>query len=106
MKEGPGAETQDREAVKEPRIPGDADTMSRRAWLGGAAVVAGAGITCAMPTAAEAKVSQKSVSYQAEPKSKTNMCGTCKYFIAPKACVLVDGDVSPAGWCQLYEKKS
>ena len=33
------------------------------------------------------------------------VCGDCKNFLQPHACRLVMGDISPAGWCKLWEKK-
>lgn len=102
-------------------------SMSRRTCLCGAALVAGLGVPLFEITsvhaedraeaakkknddkkAAEAKkkVSKEQAAYQDQPKGKENLCATCKYFAAPSSCVLVDGMVSPQGWCQLYEKKS
>lgn len=53
---------------------------------------------------AEAKIAQKAVQYQATPKDG-HQCDGCVQFVAPNACKLVDGDISPSGWCALWTKK-
>jgi hypothetical protein len=51
--------------------------------------------------AAEQKKSKTRVAYQNRPNGISN-CATCSFFQAPKSCVLVEGAVSPNGWCKLY----
>jgi len=52
------------------------------------------------------KASQESVRYQTQPKGEQN-CGNCVNFIAgSKSCKLVDGQISPEGWCSLWSKKT
>ena len=90
-----------------PRPPHLSALISRRgvlghgAFLAGGAAVAG-GILVA--TSATAKISQKGVSYQATPKGAAR-CDKCKFWKPPAACTLVDGVISPAGWCTLYATK-
>ncbi len=67
----------------------------------GAAIVGGLGPNLAT---AQAKVTQKTVSYQDKPKSGQR-CDGCNNFQAPNACKLVEGEVSPQGWCSLFTKK-
>jgi hypothetical protein len=56
--------------------------------------------------AATGKVSQASVQYQAQPKGEQK-CGSCQNFIAESnSCKLVDGQISPEGWCSLWAKKA
>jgi hypothetical protein len=56
--------------------------------------------------AATKKVSPASVQYQAQPKGEQK-CGNCVNFIAESnTCKLVDGQVSPEGWCSLWAKKA
>jgi len=56
--------------------------------------------------AAPAKVSQASVQYQTEPKDGKT-CADCMHFIADSnTCKLVEGDISPTGWCVLWAKKA
>jgi hypothetical protein len=68
----------------------------------GAAIVHGLGSSLAT---AQAKVGQKTVSYQAEPKG-AQRCDACTYFQAPNACKMVEGEISPQGWCSLFAKKA
>lgn len=70
-----------------------------------AAVMAGT-----MVTSAEAKASKATVKYQNGPKGSAK-CSGCKFFIARKnkmaigTCQIVDGPISPHGWCTAYTKK-
>lgn len=52
-----------------------------------------------------AKMSQKAAGYQDKPKDDQK-CSGCALFKAPDACTLVDGSISPDGWCRFYSKKS
>ena len=57
-------------------------------------------------SAAPAKVPQANVQYQAQPKGDQK-CSTCVNFIAASnTCKLVDGQISPDGWCSLWTKKA
>ena len=61
--------------------------------------------TPAAPPAAT-KVAQASVQYQPKPKGDQK-CSGCMHFIAgSNACKLVDGQISPEGWCSLWVKKA
>jgi hypothetical protein len=54
--------------------------------------------------AAPAKVSQASVKYQTQPKGEQK-CANCMHFIAESnTCKLVEGNISPEGWCILWAK--
>ena len=56
--------------------------------------------------AAPAKVSQASVQYQTQPKDGKT-CADCMHFIAESnTCKLVEGAISPTGWCVLWAKKA
>jgi hypothetical protein len=55
---------------------------------------------------ATAKVAKTSVQYQTMPKGEQK-CGTCQHFIAgSNTCKLVDGPISPEGWCSLWAAKA
>jgi len=56
------------------------------------------------PATAEAKVPQNAVSYQDKPKD-TQRCDGGKNFQSPNACKMVEGEISPQGWCYLFTKK-
>lgn len=48
------------------------------------------------------KVSQVSVRYQPQPKGEQR-CGNCMHFIAgSNTCKLVEGTISPDGWCVIW----
>jgi hypothetical protein len=52
------------------------------------------------------KVPQASVQYQTKPKGEQK-CSNCINFIAESnTCKLVEGKVSPEGWCMLWVKKA
>ncbi len=55
---------------------------------------------------ASSKVSQASVQYQTQPKGEQK-CADCLQFIAESnTCKVVDGQISPDGWCTLWAKKA
>lgn len=105
MRTVPGAETpentgSDRNDASRPAAEG----LSRRRMLG-AAAMAGVGAVCMIATRAEAaKMKPTMAKYQTEPKGEAK-CEGCTHFQAPNACQIVDGEISPNGWCQLYAKK-
>ena len=69
------------------------------------AAPAGAPDTPATAPAA-AKVSQASVQYQTQPKGEQK-CSGCLHFIAESnTCKLVEGQISPDGWCTLWAQKA
>ena len=90
--------------------------FSRRTWLQRIALLASAAgassLFVASGNSAEVKASQSMVHYQNHP-NQGQMCGMCKSFIpggrmgrseATEAatCKLVEGNISPMGWCMLY----
>ena len=102
--------------------------ISRRTWLKGMAVFsAAAGMPLMLAsTAAEAKASKAAVHYRDYPKGM-QMCHMCKFYISAGgsrsgmmgrrmmgggmmaggmmgagACQVVEGRISPMGWCDLY----
>ena len=82
--------------------------LSRRSMLRCAALLAGgtlaAGVIQVKPAYAQ-KASKEAVKYQDSPSSGQK-CSDCTYFQAPGSCGVVDGTISPNGWCSLYNKKS
>jgi hypothetical protein len=97
--------------------------ISRRTWLKGMAVFsASAGMSLMLASrAAQAKASKAAVHYRAYP-SGMRMCHMCKFYIAAGggrsgmmgcgmmgrgmmgagACQVVEGSISPMGYCDLY----
>ena len=47
------------------------------------------------------KMSKKEAEYQDDPKD-IRMCATCTLFVPPRACKVVEGDISPSGWCKAF----
>lgn len=83
----------------------DAETISRRALLGGAASAVGAAAAGASRrAAAQQKVSQMDAKYQDQPKGQQR-CEICLQFQPPNACRIVEGPISPKGWCQYFAAK-
>lgn len=85
--------------------------ISRRTLFRAASLVAG-GVALASITseagpsrAAPAKAHQKTVSYQPTPKGKAR-CEICSKFQPPSACEIVEGVISPKGWCSSYAPKT
>lgn len=82
--------------------------MTRRSVLRGATLAAGGtAIVAAGVTAqrAEAKMTEQAAAYV--DISKTDQqCSNCALFIEPSSCRLVDGKISPKGYCKFYAKKS
>jgi hypothetical protein len=82
--------------------------VCRRDFLNIAAVGGGALVAAGLSGSASAapkKFSQQQAHYQPIPKSGQR-CQNCALWQAPTACQVVDGQVSPAGWCILYQAKS
>ncbi len=55
------------------------------------------------PARAQQKVSKDLAQYQDSPKDGQK-CAECSFFEKPNACKAVEGDISPDGWCQLWNK--
>jgi hypothetical protein len=62
---------------------------------------AGAGSTQEYKPQEQKKLTQAAVRYQDHPKGN-DACGSCPYFIFPKSCAVVEGEISPMGWCPIY----
>lgn len=80
--------------------------VSRRDFLfvaaaGGGAIL-GAGL--AASPAIAAKMSPRAMSYRPTPNGNQS-CGNCANFQPPASCKVVDGAISPSGWCILYRAK-
>jgi hypothetical protein len=95
------------EAIMAGVRPDRAKRVSKRDFLftavvGGVAVAAAGAFASA--ALAASKMSQKTVSYQPTPKGN-RQCANCLNFEAPASCKLVDGTISPSGWCTIYITK-
>lgn len=83
--------------------------LSRRNVIGHTAVLAGGGVFASLglgPAVAQgAKVAPNIAQYQPTPRGKA-ACAGCASFVAPAACKMVSGAISPSGWCILFAAKS
>jgi hypothetical protein len=69
-----------------------------------------AAASCGLAASAEAqeyqpqnqtKLTKDAARYQNQPHGY-ELCGGCPYFIQPGSCVVVDGQISPTGWCPMF----
>ena len=83
---------------------GRSGALSRRLLLQktiasvGAAAIIG---TQSKPASAAIKISKAAVAYQDHPQGDKH-CGKCLQFQAPDGCKIVDGPVSPQGFCRIF----
>ncbi len=88
-------------------IKNGGEVISRRVVLAGTALALGVAATGTIATqaAAQQKVSQADAKYQDQPKGQQR-CDGCVQFQPPNACKIVQGEISPSGWCQLFAAKT
>jgi len=86
--------------------------LTRRSFVGKAIVLpALAGLLLAETASAQAKGSQAQFKYQKSPHNGQK-CSQCTFYVpgsSPNAngtCKIVDGSISPNGWCISWSKKS
>ena len=90
------------------------ETKSRRSLLKSAAMLVGVAIVPALAAAnkafADTKLAKADVKYQDEPKAGKD-CDDCIQFIPGKTskakgtCKVVEGDISPTGYCLAFTPK-
>lgn len=76
--------------------------LSRRELLAAGLVVMAAPSEADKPAANPNKIPQADAQYQPMPKGLFS-CAVCSFFIKPKSCKVVDGEISPIGWCKLFD---
>jgi hypothetical protein len=85
------------------RMDGTESRASRRNFL---IAMAGAVPVVALGSvSAKAKMTQAGVGYQTEPKDG-KQCSQCNFFVEPNSCKVVDGEITPTGYCKLWNKKA
>ena len=85
----------------------DSSKVSRRTVLKQAiflSSLAATGLVATRPAYAQ-KASKAAMKYQDKPNGSQE-CDTCQHFQPPKSCEIVDGDISPKGWCIAWLKKA
>lgn len=88
------------------------DNQTRRNFVRSASLpLVGAMLFAANTSVASAKGSQAQFKYQSKPNG-SKKCSDCKFFVKGKTatangtCTLVDGAISPNGWCIAYQAKT
>jgi hypothetical protein len=71
------------------------------AWLAAGPAIAVAG----RALAEDGKARKVDMKYQDKPNGD-QVCAACIHFQAPNKCEIVEGTISPAGWCIEYQKKT
>ena len=83
--------------------------LSRRSVLKGAALLASAALTAEIVPSGQAlaqqKASQEAMQYHDKP-SGDKRCSNCLSFIPSGSCTIVEGAVSPNGYCLAWAKKT
>lgn len=83
----------------------DANKGSNQASKGSTPASKGSDSTIAAAPQAVKKMAKASVQYQEQPKGEQK-CSLCQHFIAEsRTCQLVEGEISPEGWCVQWMKK-
>jgi hypothetical protein len=83
-----------------------APSVSRRRFLRASSMfVVAVPAAVVAPCARANKADKSDVSYRDKPGANGKRCGGCASFVAPRACRVVDGDVSPDGWCIAYSER-
>lgn len=86
--------------------------ISRRTLLKGVAALTGVAIVSSFGrNAGAAKSSKAAMKYQDKPNGD-EQCSACRFFIPGKTlkakgtCQVVEGSISPHGWCTAYTTKA
>ena len=82
-------------------------SLQRRRLLQSAMVMAGATLTAGIGvknSLAQQKASKEAMKYQDKPNG-AQQCSNCAQFIPPNGCKVVDGTISPQGYCIAWVKK-
>jgi hypothetical protein len=80
---------------------------SRRRLLQGVVVLAGASLAAGLTprdARAQQKASKESLKYQDKPNGD-QQCSNCAQFVSPNSCKVVEGTISPQGYCLAWQKK-
>jgi hypothetical protein len=67
-----------------------------------AAFLAAVAETALREASAQQKMSKAEAEYQDGPKNGF-ACAACTLFRPPRSCQVVQGDISPSGWCKFFD---
>ena len=83
--------------------------LSRRSVLKRVALLTGAVLTASVVPSkealAQAKATKEAMKYQDKPNGD-KQCSNCLQFVPPGSCKVVEGAVSPNGYCIAWVKKA
>jgi hypothetical protein len=83
--------------------------LSRRSLLRRVAGLTGVSLAGAVIpielASAQQKVAKEAMKYQDKPNGDMR-CDNCMQFVAPSSCKVVDGTISPNGYCIAWVKKA
>lgn len=80
--------------------------VSRRSLIKAAITVAGTASFCGIQIVqAQTKMAPNLVMYQPTPKDG-HQCDGCIQWKAPDECLIVEGKISPKGWCAAWAPKA
>jgi hypothetical protein len=94
----------DRELMMSNSKDGSQNMSRRMALTSTALAFVAAAFTAVKRAGAQQKVTQAVAKYQDQPKGKQS-CAVCANFQPPHACKIVEGTISPSGWCILFAPK-
>lgn len=85
-------------------------SVSRRSFLKGAALLASIAVVPAVVVSKEAsaaKMAKAAMQYQDTPKGAAE-CDKCVQFIPGKKpeCKVIEGEINPKGWCLVFSPKA
>jgi hypothetical protein len=87
----------------------DNSAVLRRRILTTAAIAAATECACtvllSIPAVAQQKIAKGDAAYRDHPNGPAH-CELCAYYLPPVGCRLVRGEVSPNGWCRLFQAKA
>lgn len=83
------------------------EAVSRRTVLRrcvSALVLASTGMLAASAAAARGKATKAAAKYRGHPNNGQR-CGLCVHYRFPLTCQIVQGPISPFGWCRFFKAK-
>ena len=85
----------------------DHANVHRRSLLKGVALLLGAAavVPASKRVFSARKASQEAVQYRDKPNSHKR-CDNCLRFVAPGSCKVVEGSISPKGYCRVWVAKA